>query len=56
MDISRGILDLNAAGINLDQSKLTLTPQVKTKDGKTLAAADGNGSVTVKLVPNQSRR
>lgn len=51
-----GILDLNAAGINLDQSKLTLTPQVKTKDGKTLAAADGNGSVTVKLVPNQSRR
>lgn len=44
-----GILDLNAAGINLDQSKLTLTPQVKTKDGKTLAAADGNGSVTVKL-------
>lgn len=38
-----GILDLNAAGINLDQSKLTLTPQVKTKDGKTLAAADGNG-------------
>lgn len=44
-----GILDLNAAGIDLDQSKLTLTPQVKTKDGKTLAAADGNGSVTVKL-------
>ena len=44
-----GILDLNAAGINLDQSKLTLTPQVKTKYGKTLAAADGNGSVTVKL-------
>lgn len=40
---------MNAAGINLDQSKLTLTPQVKTKDGKTLAAADGNGSVTVKL-------
>lgn len=38
-----GILNLNAAGINLDQSKLTLTPQVKTKDGKTLAAADGNG-------------
>lgn len=44
-----GILDLNAAGINLDQSKLTLTPQAETKDGKTLAAADGNGSVTVKL-------
>ena len=37
------------AGIGLDQSKLTLATQIRIKDGKTLAAADGNGSVTVKL-------
>lgn len=44
-----GTLDLDEAGIKLDQSKLTLTAQVKTKDGKTLAAAEDDGSVTVRL-------
>ena len=44
-----GVLNLDKAGIELDQSKLTLAAQVKTKDGKTLSAVDGDGSVTVKL-------
>ncbi|WP_430492256.1 glycosyl hydrolase [Bifidobacterium catenulatum] len=44
-----GTLNLDEAGIALDQSKLTLTPQLKTKDGKSVAFADGDGSVTVKL-------
>lgn len=44
-----GTLDLDKAGIALDQSKLTLTPQLKTKDGKAVAFADDDGSVTVKL-------
>ena len=44
-----GTLDLEAAGIKLDQSKLTLTAHVSTKDGRELAAADGDGTVSVKL-------
>ena len=44
-----GTLDLDAAGIALDQSKLTLTAHVSAKDGKELAAADGDGTVSVKL-------
>lgn len=44
-----GTLDIDAAGIALDQSKLTLTAHVSTKDGKELAAADGDGTVSVKL-------
>ncbi len=44
-----GTLDLDAAGIELDQSKLTLTAHVSTKDGKELAAADSNDAVSVKL-------
>ena len=49
-----GTLDLGSAGIALDQSKLTLTPHISTKDGKELAVVNDIVSVKLGAKPEQT--
>ena len=49
-----GTLDLGSVGIALDQSKLTLTPHISTKDGKELAVVNDIVSVKLGAKPEQT--